>query len=1136
MRKAISLAVAVVLLLGMLMPATAASAAETELKPLPQVGDVISGFKVTEIGNMDLVNSKTVLFEHEKTGAKLYFIQSRDIDRSFAITFRTPAVDDTGVNHIMEHISVSGSKKYPLKNVLFTVANQTYSTFVNAMTASAYTTYPISSMSEDQLLKLTDVYMDCVYNPSVYNNKNIFLREAWRYEMESADAPLNINGTVYNEMKGSLGNINTAAYFNVLRSLYPDSYQSSISGGDPDKIKDLTYEQLIDTHNAYYHPSNSLMVLYGNVDYTRFLKLINDEYLSKFDKKEIKIDYKKVEPFGEKVEKTFKFAVSADSTTAYAAQIDYAFALSGITEEEIVGLSILAGVLSQDSSPLKKAFNEKQIGGNFTVNLNSSLIQPVLTFTATAADEGKAKDFKTLVDGCVSDILKNGFDKELIKATVSSSLLQYSNITEQSNLGVNLSSGLSTMWANNDNLGYYSNLIKNTKNISGKVDTSYFSDLTEKYIKKNNHAALVTTVPVAGLAEKQDEELIKYLADVKASLSPKEIEKIVNDTKSYNEWNNQETSAEEQAVTKELQVVKAADLPVEVKRYELSETKGANGERIISALADVGETGMTILAMDTSAVPAEKLHYLMLYSTLLGRLDTEKYNREQLTTLGMRYLNGAGFSLSTLPMEKQDKFNPILTTSWIGLMGEYKDQLALVKEIALNTKFTNSNAILEIVKQQSANMKNSFTANPLNLLVSRNLALTKDYYNYSNYISGIEYYDFLVQLEQELQKDPKAVTAELEAVSNLVLNKTNMIAAFSGNEKSIKAFKGEITALIDALPTRAIVAQDYSNLPKPAQREGIAIDTAVQYNMISAPYDKIGVEYNGKYIPIGLMMNDNYLIPKLRYSNGVYSVLTEFNNISFLVLTYRDPNIKETFDVYEGMPEFVKNSGITQEELDRYILNAYSTYTATTGELSGAANYIGEYLMGKTPEDKLKLLREIKSVTVQDVKDSAAMFESVLKNGTYTTVGSPVKINENKDLYASVISFGQQTASNDPITTAQFIEMILQGVPEPLEFAKQQGLLAGDGKGNYMENEPLTKERLAVFIYRIAAMNGVKLSGDAAIADADSISVWAKASAAALAGAGVAKLDAGGRFNPKDTVTSVEVSEMLNNLLAALSR
>jgi len=1135
MKKILSFTLSIVLLLSVCLQLTSANAAIDELKPLPQIGEVISGFKTIEIKDMELINSKTVLFEHEKTGAQLLYIQSKDIDRSFGITFKTPAVDDTGVNHILEHITVSGSEKYPMNDVLFTVAYQTYSTYVNAFTYPTFTTYPVSSMSEEQLLKLTDVYMDCAYNPLIYTDKNIFLREAWRYEMADADSPLTISGIVYNEMKGSLGNISSAARNNVMDVLYPNSTQSNISGGDPEKIPDLTYEQIINTHKTYYHPSNSLMLLYGNLDYSKFLKLINDNYLSKFDRKNIEIDYGIVTAPQEKAERTFTFPVTAASNTVNSSQIDYAYALTDVTEEELTGLSIITTILNQNTSPLKQAFTQRNIGGNLSVSLDSSIPQPVLTFSAQNADESKAKEFRALVDDCIADLAKNGYDKELVDATISAVLLSNSTVTEQPNLGINLSSQISLMWANNDNLYYLSDILQNIKSISKKINENYMEDLTAKFILNNNHAALVTTIPEAGLAEKQSEQQLRHLASLKASMSAQEIEKIVNDTAAYNEWNSRETDLEEQKVQKDLQVLKVSDLPVEVKKYEISDTRYTDGIRILSAVADVGETGLTTLALDTSAVPAEKLHHLMLYASLLGRLDTKLYTKEQLTTKMMRYLNGASVNLSTLPEEDWNKFTPLMITSWLGLMGEYEEQLDLVKEILLNTKFSDADTILGIVKQQIASMKNQIISSPVNLLASRNLALSNDCANYSSYISGLDYYNFLVQLEQTLQSNPDTVLAELDSLHNLVVNRTSMIAMFSGNENSIKKYEKAIRDFINELPAKEITAQDYSKLPRPAQREAIALDTSVQYNMISATYEDMGTEYNGKYIPIGSVISENYITPKIRFGYGAYSNIVEFSDIAFLMVSYRDPNIKETFDVYAGLPEFVRNVEITQEELDRYILQAFSMYTATSGELNGASNALSNYLMGKTSEDQLKLLREIKSATVQDIKDCAAMFENLLKNGAYSTVGSAEKINANKELYNSIISFGQQQA-DETLTRAQLFELILTGVPNPVEFAKQQGLLLGDGKGNYYEDSKLTMEQLAVIINRVAAMNGVQLSGDGvSIANEADISPWALDSVKALVGAGIMQLDSNGNFNPQEEITALAVQTLMTELINKLS-
>ncbi|MHB8064655.1 MAG: insulinase family protein, partial [Ruminiclostridium sp.] len=1071
MKKILSLTLTLCLILSMCFQLTIdANAAETALKPLPQVGEVISGFKTIEVGNMELINSKTVLFEHEKTGAKLIYVQNKDIDRSFNITFRTPAVDNTGANHILEHVSVSGSQKYPLKNVLFTVMNQTYSTFINAFTYPTFTTYPVSSMSEDQLLKLTDVYLDCVYHPSVYADKNIFSREAWRYEMSDANAPLSINGTVYNEMKGALGNISAAASENVLSALFTNSIQSNVSGGKPDDIKDLTYEQLKETHNTYYHPSNSLMILYGNLDYRKFLKLINDEYLLKYVKKNIKIDTGKVTPSREKVDKTFKFPVSATSNTKYASQIDYAYALTDVSEEDSLGLSIIAALLNQETSPLKQAFNGKQIGGSVSVGYSEYTTQPVLAFSVQNADESKKAEFKTLVDNCIKDILKTGFDKAATDAIISATLLSNSNLTEMGNLGINLSLSLDSMWANGGNTNYLNNLIQNIKDIQTKAKGNFLENLVTKYIVNNSFAALVTTIPEAGLAEKQTSADQKYLSDLKAAMSKEEIQKIVDATKAYNEWNSKE---ENQKIVEDLKVVNIADLPEEVKKYDIKETLSSDGIKLISTEANVGETEITSLSLDTSSVPIDKLHYLQLFSSLLGSLDTTTYTQEQLNTLRMRYLGGAGFNANTISQKSSKQFTPYLSISWMGLIGEYDKQIELVKDILLNTKFDNTEDISNKVKTQIANLKTSFTGEPLGILMSRNLAQFDDNSNYLNYISGLEYYNFLTQLDKTLASDPKTVVAELKGINDLVLNKTNIITTFAGNKTNIKKYEDTIKILTDALPAKKITKQDYTLIQKPALKEGIAVDSTVQYNMISASYEKLGTAFSGKYLPIAALINEKYTTPRIRFGNGAYGNIENFTSNGFYVTSYRDPNIKETFEIFKGLPDFLKNIDITQADLDSYILKTYSNYSAPSGELAGASTAINSYLTGESADERLKVLHEIKSLTVKDVKDLSIVIENLLKNGAYSTAGSIQKLTDNKELYDTIISVDQGTngqGTAETLTRAQLFEIILAGIPDPLDVAKQQGLLTGDSKGNYNENKKLTKEELAVIIYKIAVL------------------------------------------------------------------
>lgn len=1133
MKKILSFMLAVCLVLTLCFQLTIESnAATTEVfKLLPKVGDIVEGFKTIELKDLNLVNSKTALFVHEKTGAKLLYVQNKDIDRSFDITFKTPAKDNTGVNHILEHITISGSQKYPLKDVLFTVLNQTYSTYANAATFLNATTYPVSSMSEDQLLKLTDVYLDCVYNPSVYTDKNVFLREACRLEMADTKAPLEIKGIVYNEMKGALGNIASVANSNVMKTLFPNSVQGNISGGNPDDIKNLTYEQLIKTHDTYYHPSNSLMVLYGNVDYSKFLKLINDEYLSKYEKKDIIIDEGKVKPFTKKVEKNFKFPVSATANTKNTSQIDYAYAITDISEEDSLGLSIIATLLNQDTSPLKKAFSGKQIGGNVTVSYNDKITQPVLTFTVQNADEGKAKEFKNIVDKCVDDIVKSGLDKTSIDAIISTSLLSNSNFTELGNVGVNLSYVLAQTWAKSGNTNYLYNVINDLKNIQTKTANNYLENLTEKYIVKNNHAALVTTIPDAGLAEKQVASEQKFLSDLKASMSEKEISNRVSITKSYNEWNSKEINQE---IIDSLQVVNISDLPEEVKSYKINETVDSYGTRIITAEANVGDIQLTTLLLDTSSVPVEKLHYLQLYASLLGNIDTKTYLNEELDTKTIRYLGGAGFNLTTIKKGDNQQFNPYLTISWAGLIGEYNQQVNLVKDILLNTKFDNSDVIQNQVKKLIANWKASFTNEPLNIQVSRASAQFNDEATYMNYISGIEYYNFLIELERALTSNPMSVVTELQEINKLVINKTNMITAFAGNKNNTKKYEDTIKLLLDALPAQNLPKQQYTKVPKPALREGIAVDSTVQYNVISATYDKIGTKFNGKFIPLQLLINENYTTPNIRLRNGAYGTIEDFSLEGFLLASYRDPNIKETFEIFKGLPEFLRNINITQESLDKYILKAFSNYSVPKGELVGAENAITDYLLGRSENQQLKTLHEIKSLTVQDVKDFAIIIENFLKHGAYSTVGNLQKLTENKELYDAIVAIDQGT--EETLTRAQFFDVLLAGATDTLTVAKENGLIVGDGKGNYLEDNKITKQEIAVIISKVAGMNGVQLNGEEIkISDIDSVSSYAKNSVKMAVNTGIIKLDDNGNFNPGAELTVAEVQAILTGLVNKLS-
>jgi len=335
-----------------------------------EAGGGFPGFTVTETGTVDIIGAETVLYTHDKTGARVMHIANEDAERALRVAFETPALNNKGIPHVFEHICASGSRKYPSPNLFLSAMYQTYNTNMNATTSNSVTSYIYSTMSEDQLLLITDYYLDSVFNPLLYTDELTFQRESWRYELTDADAPLNVNGTVYNEMKGAM-TIERAAYLNMLNALYPGSLAANNPGGIPEDILTMTYEDCVNFHQAYYHPSNVLIFLYGDLDPEPFLEII-DNYCNEFGKKNIGIEKDEVEPFAKPLTAVFEYPVEINSEAENNSVIHYAFNLGKLTSLDYASFEILSTVLGNDSSPIRRKLRETLPGASTRVSFRSN--------------------------------------------------------------------------------------------------------------------------------------------------------------------------------------------------------------------------------------------------------------------------------------------------------------------------------------------------------------------------------------------------------------------------------------------------------------------------------------------------------------------------------------------------------------------------------------------------------------------------------------------------------------------------------------------------------------------------------------------------------------------------------------------
>ncbi len=1088
----------------------------------PQPGEVIHGFKLIETGKMKLVEGKTFLFEHQKSGAKLFYIQNEDKNCVFDISFRTPAYDNTGVNHILEHITCSGSNKYPLRDVVFAIANQTYSTEANAMTTNTMTTYPVASMSEEQLLKLADIYMDCVFNPVIFSEPNLFKREGWRYEKPDKNTELRRSGIVYSEMQGYEADMDYAASYNTLKSLFPNGTISNQSGGNTAYIPNLTYEQVLKTHRAYYHPSNALIVLYGDLDYTQFLKLFDQEYLSKYSKSEIKIDYKDEVPFTKTHSINYEFPVSLKTNCESAAIVNYAYAMTKISQVEDVGMDVIATYLNQAGSSLQRAFSTSGLAGDLSVSYNGSLPQPVLVFSVSGANEHQTSELKAFVDREMKALAANQFDAKIVEALIAKMEFNNSLATEDMQLGFNIAISVAQMWSISDDFSYYNQFFENIIYVKQHSKEGYLESLVKKYLVDNTHTALVATIPKAGLLEKENEKRRLALKTFEESLSEIEKAALIEETIAFNKWNSQEDDAK---LIKTIQAVDAKEIEIQENPYAVSEQK-MNGVRYVSVNAAVDETIYSALMFDTSLVPAEQLHFLELYTQLLGQMSTKQYTINDLSTKMTRYLNTFSTQTTTFYNKETDtNFHPILLVDWLGKASEEDEAILLVKEILLNTNMDNYKEIQSYVRQARANYKAYFNGYPLSVAKEYNAAGLYTNAVYEVYMHDLAYYNFLKEVEKLLETNPQYVTGQLHKIRDNILNRRNLIVVFAGDERGKETFMAQTKQLIENLPEKQIIPQDYSALPEIALTMGIEMDTTMNYNVLCVPFSEMESEFDGKYIPLMQVISENYLTPKLRYQNNVYTNIENVTENGITFITYMDPYIYETIEVYDKIPEFIKQYNLTQDSLNGYIASALSSYTLSSGELVGAIEAAYDYLTGYSREDTQKIIKGIKSATVSDFKAMATLFEDIAQKGSWTTVASESTLAKNRNLFDMTISLeGENKALSKMqyITKGQLISFLFG--TDVYDQVVEAHIIKGD------KDEVLTMEDLAIVLYDLLesedALSGLK-EKEVKITNASSLTPRGYNAVKGLVNAQIITLNKDYTFDGKERVTLARLEEVI---------
>lgn len=987
-----------------------------------QTVNIPEAYKILEKTYIEELKSEAWLLKHEKSGARVAVLSNEDINKVFHVAFRTPPKDSTGVAHILEHSVLCGSDEFPVKDPFVELVKGSLNTFLNAMTYSDKTVYPVASCNDTDFQNLMHVYLDAVFRPNIYEHKEIFLQEGWHYELESVDGPLKYNGVVYNEMKGAFSSPEQVLYRKISQTLYPDTTYGVESGGDPANIPDLSYEQFLDFHRRYYHPSNAWLYLYGNMDVEEKLRFIDEHYLSRYDEITVDSSIKMQAPFETMQEVYSSFAVSDDGELKENTYLSYNVVVGTSLDRELyLGMQVLEYVLmSSPGAVLKKALLESGIGQDVFGELDNGVLQPYMSIIVKNAEAEQKEDFMNIIRETLTELVKEGISRKSLMAAINYYEFKY----REGDFGrypAGLMYGLQMMdsWLYDERKPFIHIQASDTfELLKEKADQGYFEQLIQKYLLDNNHSSLLILTPEKGLTEKTEAETAKKLAEYKAGLSAEALEAMTEQTKALKKYQEEPSAPEDM---EKIPILEIEDIEPKPQPFynHFEEIQGYS-----SLYHDVESRGIVYVKwiFDTGSVPFENIPYIGLLSSVLGNVDTKQYDYTELAD--EINIHTGGIRANTNIYTEQgstDILYPKLEVVMKVLLPKLFDGVKLMGEIMSESCLSDTKRLKEIIGQLKSRLEMMMNGNGHTVAVNRATSFMSLAGIYREYEEGMAYYRFIEKMNKDFEAQKDALVSGLEETAKMIFRKENLLIDVTGSDMSLKEVVGVMTEVLEpVLASEQALEADKVNpekeeglLPevKSALRqsmEGIfseAYTTAgmVQYDACAGNFARAGYAYHGALSVLKVMMNYDYLWIRLRVQGGAYGCMCGFSpNGTGYFTSYRDPNLKETYDVYEGAVDYVKNYEADERTMRKFIIGAVSGVDVPLGASDKGARSLSAWLTHTSYEKLDKNRYELLHTDVETIRSLYGIVDVVVHSGLRCVVGNAGKIQENKDMFQKI--------------------------------------------------------------------------------------------------------------------------------------
>jgi presequence protease len=966
------------------------------------VGSVYHGFELLEDRNVKEINAMAKLFRHVKSGAQLLYLENDDENKVFSISFRTPPPDSTGVPHILEHAVLCGSRKFPLKEPFVELIKGSMNTYLNAMTFADKTMYPVASLNEKDFHNLMDVYLDAVFYPNIYQYPEILMQEGWHYELENPDDEITYKGVVYNEMKGVFSSPDAVLERIVQETLFPDTPYGVESGGDPDAIPSLTQDQFEEFHRKYYHPSNSYIFLYGDLRILDHLKFIDEEYLGNFNKISVDSQIPLQQPFREPKAVVVDYPISSNEKEEHKTFLSLNFVVGRVTDVETnLAFEILKHLLlGTPAAPLKKALIDAGIGRDVFGRYYDAMLQPTFGVAVRNAEEAQAEEFTTVIFDTLRKLAVEGIDKSLIEASINITEFQLREAnfgTRPKGLGYNIQCMDSWLYDTHPTLHLEYDVV--LANIKTALTTDYFEKMIKTYLLDNPHRSTIIVKPQRGLAEKRAQEIRRELAEYKAGLSAQEIEAIIIQTKKLKERQTSHDSPEALAT---IPLLSLEDIDPKAPELPLVE-KAEHGIRVLAHPLFTNHIAYVNLYFDTSGVPQNLLPYIYLLTGMLGKVSTEHYQYADLSNAINIHTGGITYGAVAYPEKGNDTvYHPKLIIKSKALVEKLPRLMALLGEIIGHSRFSDPKRLRELIHEIKSKSESIVLELGQSVATSRVLSYCSPVGKY-NEIGMLSFYQFIADLERDIAGKAGEITANLHTVADLIFNKAGLLVSVTTGEDDYEPFRQSFCELLKSLGDKVVQPVTYQFSLSP-QNEGLMTSSKVQYVVKGYNYKRLGYSYCGSLKVLETILRYDYLWNRVRVQGGAYGGFAQFDRTGHMICgSYRDPNLRETLNVYDKTADYLQQFHVSDREMTKYVIGTMSGVDAPLTSAMKGERATAYYVQKITREDIQKEREEMLATRQCDIRELATLVDDVMRQNYICVLGNEEKIKANKDCFNTLV-------------------------------------------------------------------------------------------------------------------------------------